>query len=46
MLFRSDVMVDAITRHLANGASVDEVLIVAPDNREFGPFKARLEKGA
>ncbi len=40
------VMVDTISKHLANGTSVEEVLIVAPDPREFGPFKAQFEKGA
>jgi len=40
------VMVEAIEQHLANGAAIDEVLIVARDPREFGPFKAQIEKGA
>ena len=40
------VMVDAISEHLANGSTLEEVLIVAPDNREFNPFKAKIEEGA
>ena len=40
------VMVDTICEHLANGSTLEEVLIVAPDNREFNPFKAKIEKGA
>lgn len=40
------VMVDTISEHLKNGTSLEEVLIVAPDNREFEPFKAQIEEGA
>ena len=40
------VMVDTISEHLANGSTLDEVLIAAPDNREFNPFKAKIEEGA
>jgi O-acetyl-ADP-ribose deacetylase (regulator of RNase III) len=40
------VMVETISQHLANGSTLDEVLIVAPDNREFNPFKAKIEEGA
>ena len=40
------VMVDTISEHLANGSTLDEVLIVAPDNREFNPFMAQIEEGA
>jgi len=40
------VMVETISQHLANGSTLDEVLIVAPDNREFNPFKATIEEGA
>lgn len=40
------VMVDTISQHLANGSTLEEVLIVAPDPREFNPFKARIEEGA
>lgn len=42
----SRVMVDTISEHLANGSTLQEVLIVAPDNREFNPFKAKIEEGA
>ena len=40
------VMVDTIAEHLANGSTLEEVLIVAPDNREFNPFEAKLKEGA
>ena len=40
------VMVDTISEHLSNGSTLEEVLIVAPDNREFNPFKAKIEEGA
>ena len=40
------VMVDTISAHLANGATVEEVFIVAPDPREINPFKAKIEEGA
>ena len=40
------VMVETISEHLGNGSTLDEVLIVAPDNREFNPFKAKIEEGA
>jgi O-acetyl-ADP-ribose deacetylase (regulator of RNase III) len=42
----SRVMVDTISERLANGGTLEEVLIVAPDNREFDPFKAQIEEGA
>ncbi len=42
----SRVMVDTISKHLANGGTLEEVLIVAPDDREFNPFKAMIEEGA
>ncbi len=42
----SRVMVETISEHLANGSSLEEVLIVAPDNREFDPFKAQIQEGA
>ena len=42
----SRVMVDTIAEHLTNGSTLDEVLIVAPDPREFAPFKAKFEEGA
>jgi O-acetyl-ADP-ribose deacetylase (regulator of RNase III) len=40
------VMVDTIAEYLANGSTLDEVLIVAPDNREFNPFETKLKEGA
>jgi len=40
------VMVETISKYLANGASIEEVLIVARDPREHGPFKTQIEKGA
>jgi O-acetyl-ADP-ribose deacetylase (regulator of RNase III) len=40
------VMVETIANHLENGSGIDEVLVVAPDRREFEPFKAQVEKGA
>ncbi len=42
----SRVMVETISEHLANGGTLQEVLIAAPDNREFDPFKAQIEEGA
>ena len=42
----SRVMVETITEHLANGSTLEEVLIAAPDNREFDPFKAQIQEGA
>lgn len=42
----SRVMVDTISEHLANGSTLEEVLIVAPDGREFDPFKAQIQEGA
>lgn len=40
------VMVETISNHLANGTTVEEVLIAVPDPREFNPFKAQIEEGA
>jgi O-acetyl-ADP-ribose deacetylase (regulator of RNase III) len=40
------VMVETISGHLSNGATLEEVFIVAPDPREFNPFKAQFEEGA
>jgi O-acetyl-ADP-ribose deacetylase (regulator of RNase III) len=40
------VMVDTISQHLANGSTLEEVFIVAPDNREFKPFEAKFKEGA
>jgi O-acetyl-ADP-ribose deacetylase (regulator of RNase III) len=42
----SRVMVDTISERLANGGTLEEVLIAAPDNREFDPFKVQIEEGA
>ena len=42
----SRVMVKTISDHLANGSTLEEVLIAAPDNREFDPFKAQIQEGA
>ena len=38
-------LVDTLSAHPANARPLDEVLIVAPDNREFNPFKAKFEEG-
>lgn len=40
------VMVEAVTKHLGGDTCLEEVLFVAPDPREYGPFKAAIEKGA
>jgi len=40
------VTVDAVDRHLHNSTNLEEVLLVAPDEREFKPFRAAVEKGA
>jgi O-acetyl-ADP-ribose deacetylase (regulator of RNase III) len=40
------VMVDTLTEHLTNGSSLDEVLIVVRDTREYTPFESRFEEGA
>lgn len=39
------VMVDTITDHLSNGSGLDEVLLVVPDTREYGPFAAKMQEG-
>lgn len=39
------VMLDTVAEHLANGSSLDEVLIVVRDTREYTPFRSRLEGG-
>ncbi len=39
------VMVDTITEHLRNDTSLEEVLLVAVDTREFEPFRRAMEKG-
>jgi O-acetyl-ADP-ribose deacetylase (regulator of RNase III) len=40
-----NVMVDTITKHLQNSTTLEEVLIVTMDGREYEPFKKRLEEG-
>lgn len=42
----ADAMCDEIALHLSNGSKIREVLIVAPDSREYEPFRARIENGA
>ena len=39
------VLVDTVAEHLANGSSLDEVLIVVQDTREFEPFAAKIQEG-
>ena len=46
VLTKARVMVKTISDHLANGSTLEEVLIAAPDNREFDPFKAQIQEGA
>jgi O-acetyl-ADP-ribose deacetylase (regulator of RNase III) len=41
----ANVMVDTISRHLANGSNLDEVLIVVRDPREITPFEAKFKEG-
>ena len=42
----SNVMMEEIEAHLRNGSTLEEVLIAAPDTREYLPFKAKFEEGA
>ena len=42
----ADDMVETISSHLANGSSLDEVLIVVQDPREITPFEAKIQEGA
>jgi O-acetyl-ADP-ribose deacetylase (regulator of RNase III) len=42
----ANVMVDTISRHLANGSNLEEVLIVVQDPREIKPFEAKFQEGA
>jgi O-acetyl-ADP-ribose deacetylase (regulator of RNase III) len=42
----ANVMVDTICEHLGEESSLDEVLIVAQDPREIGPFEAKIQEGA
>jgi O-acetyl-ADP-ribose deacetylase (regulator of RNase III) len=39
------VMIDTISRHLANGSNLEEVLIVVQDPREITPFEAKFKEG-
>jgi O-acetyl-ADP-ribose deacetylase (regulator of RNase III) len=39
------VMVETVTEHLGNGTTLEEVLFVLPDTREFGPFEAEFQEG-
>ena len=39
------VMVDTVAEHLANGSTLEEVLIVVQDTREFLPFEAKMQEG-
>ncbi len=39
------VMVDTVAQHLANGSTLEEVLFVVQDTREFGPFEAEIQRG-
>ncbi len=41
----ASVMIDTISRHLANGSGLEDVLIVVQDPREIGPFTAKFEEG-
>ncbi len=40
------VMVDTVTEHLQRDTSLDEVVFVALDPREFKPLQAKIEGGA
>jgi len=40
------VMVDTVAEHLANRTTLEEVLFVTMDEREYGPFKKKIEEGA
>jgi O-acetyl-ADP-ribose deacetylase (regulator of RNase III) len=40
------VMVDTVAEHLENNTTLEEVLFVTMDEREYGPFKANIEGGA
>lgn len=40
------VMVGTVSEHLANDTTLEEVLFVTMDDREYGPFKKKLEEGA
>jgi O-acetyl-ADP-ribose deacetylase (regulator of RNase III) len=40
------VMVDTVTAHLKNDTTLEEVVFVTMDDREFKPFKQKIEEGA
>lgn len=40
------VMVETVVRYLENNTGLDEVLLVAPDEREYQPFAKQIEEGA
>ena len=40
------VMVDTIKDHLNNNTTLEEVVLVTMDEREYGPFKKKIEEGA
>jgi len=40
------VMVETVKEHLQNKSGLEEVIFVAVDSREYGPFQKELEKGA
>jgi hypothetical protein len=39
-------MVDTVAEHLQNNTTLEEVLFVTMDQREYDPFKDRIEQGA
>jgi O-acetyl-ADP-ribose deacetylase (regulator of RNase III) len=39
------VMIDTVASHLQGETTLNEVLFVTPDTREYGPFKAQVEEG-
>jgi O-acetyl-ADP-ribose deacetylase (regulator of RNase III) len=39
------VMVDTVAEHLANGSTLEEVLFVVQDTREYVPFEAKIQEG-
>ena len=40
------VMVDTVAQHLQNKTTLEEVLFVTMDQREYDPFKNKIEQGA
>jgi O-acetyl-ADP-ribose deacetylase (regulator of RNase III) len=39
------VMLETVTEHLGNGSTLEEVLFVLPDTREYQPFEATFREG-